>query len=215
MRWRPWTAISTTWCFRSDTLMGVSSIEPTRPLANSSSDRSRGAWKPELRPYCIRLWPIGTAAITPGSASQLAARIAGGGTRSRVRRLCITSFRSPSTRINYFLSTGGGPGADTMRCATLATMGTSLLLAGCANGWFPSPSPPAAALASSVASPAAECSAKASSPFGSGGDTSSLRVLIEDPARNNPAVQGCPWEKGTRVSYGPSSLTTGALAERK
>jgi hypothetical protein len=82
-----------------------------------------------------------------------------------------------------------------MRCATLATVGTSLLLAGCANDWFPSPSPPAAALTSSVASPAAECSAKATSPFGSGVDTSSLGVLIEDPARNNPAVQGCTWER--------------------
>jgi len=100
-----------------------------------------------------------------------------------------------------------------MRCATLAAMGTSLLMAGCASGWFPSPSPPAAALASSVASPTADCSAKVSSPFGSGVDTSSL-TLIGDPARNK-AVQGCMWEKGTRVSYGSPSLTTGALAERK
>lgn len=118
--------------------------------------------------------------------------------------------------------TAGGPGADTMRCATLATMGTSLLLAGCANGWFPSPipllpspSPPAVALAGSRASPGADCAAKASTPFGSGVDTTSLSQLIDDPARNNPAAQSCAWEKGTRVSYGSPSLTTGALAERK
>ena len=109
-----------------------------------------------------------------------------------------------------------------MRCATLATLGTSLLLAGCANGWFPSPipslpspSPPAVALAGSRASPGADCAAKASTPFGSGVDTTSLSQLIDDPARNNPAAQSCAWEKGTRVSYGSPSLTTGALAERK
>jgi len=109
-----------------------------------------------------------------------------------------------------------------MRCATLATLGTSLLLAGCANGWFPSPipwspspSPPAVALIGSRASPGDDCSAKASSPFGVGVDTTSLSQLIDDPARNNPAAQSCAWEKGTRVSYGSPSLTTGALAERK
>jgi len=46
-------------------------------------------------------------------------------------------------------------------------------------------------------------------------DTSSLSQLIDDPARNNPAAQSCAWEKGTRVSYGSPTLTTGALAERK
>jgi hypothetical protein len=96
----------------------------------------------------------------------------------------------------------------------------SLLLAGCANGWFPpiplfpSGSPPAVALAGSRASPGADCSTKASTPFGSGVDTTSLS-LIDDPARNNPAAQSCGWEKGTRVSYGSPSLTTGSLAERK
>ena len=109
-----------------------------------------------------------------------------------------------------------------MRCAILATMGTSLLIAGCANGWlpsagpwFPSTNPPMTALASSAASPAADCSAKASSPFGSGANTTSLSALIDDPTRSNPAAQSCLWEKGTRVSYGSPSPTTGALAERK
>ena len=109
-----------------------------------------------------------------------------------------------------------------MRCAILATMGTSLLIAGCANGWLPSPapwlpspSPRATALASSGASPAADCSAKASSPFGSGANTTSLSAVIDDPTRNSPAAQSCLWEKGTRVSYGSPSLTTGTLAERK
>jgi hypothetical protein len=108
-----------------------------------------------------------------------------------------------------------------MRCATLATLGTSLLLAGCANGWFPSPiplfsssRPPSVALASPRASPG-DCSAKPSAPFGSGVDTSSLSQLIDDPTRNSPAAQSCAWEKGTRVSYGSPTLTTGALAERR
>jgi hypothetical protein len=109
-----------------------------------------------------------------------------------------------------------------MRCATLATMATSLLIAGCANGWLPSPGPwfpsagpPTTSLASSGASPAADCSAKASSPFGTGANTTSLSALIDDPNKNNPAAQSCLWEKGTRVSYGSPSLTTGTLAERK
>jgi hypothetical protein len=105
-----------------------------------------------------------------------------------------------------------------MRCATLATVGTSLLLAGCANSpipLLPYSKPPSVTLASPRASPGTDCSAKPSTPFGSGVDTSSLSQLIDDPARNSPVSQSCAWEKGTRVSYGSPTLTTGALAERK
>jgi hypothetical protein len=145
---------------------------------------------------------------------------AGGPMGSLLRRLCITSFGAPtSTRINYFLATGGGPGADTMRSATLAAMGWSLLLTGCANGWFPSPNLPTALFTGSAPSPAssapsraADCSAKMSSPFGTGVDTSSLSAVLDDSAR---AAQSCGWEKGTRVSYGSPPATTAALAERK
>jgi hypothetical protein len=90
-----------------------------------------------------------------------------------------------------------------------------IFAAGCANGWFPPVSPPATALASSVGASAADCSAKASSPFGAGANASSLNAVIDDPARNSPAAQSCAWEKGTRISYGSPTLTTGALAERK
>jgi hypothetical protein len=134
------------------------------------------------------------------------------------RRLGLLLQRESTT----FLRRAGGPGADMMRCATLATVATSLLLAGCANGWFPSPiplfpspKPPSVALTNPRAPLGADCSATPSAPFGSGVDTSSLSQLIDDPARNNPAAQSCAWEKGTRVSYGSPTLTTGALTERK
>lgn len=153
---RPWTAISTPWCFRSDTPMGVSSIEPHSPSRQFLKREKPG--RLETRTPAILHQTVANRHRRDHAWLDKSTRctIAGGGTRSRVRRLCIVVRSPTSTRINYFLSTGGGSGADTMRCATLATMGTPLLLAGCANGWFRSPSPPAAARASSVASPAAE-----------------------------------------------------------
>jgi hypothetical protein len=53
--------------------------------------------------------------------------------------------------------------------------------------------------------------------FGSGAYTSTLSAVIEDPAAANPARQGCMWEKGTRVTYGPppGPLTTGSLSQQK
>jgi hypothetical protein len=181
--------------------------------------KEAGSGKPEPGPI-VSTVANGHRGHPAGSACQRA-------TRPRADRwvrgcggLCITSFGAPtSTRINYFLATGGGPGADTMRSATLAAMGWSLLLTGCANGWFPSPNLPTALFtgsapspASSVPSRAADCSAKMSSPFGAGVDTSSLSAVLDDSAR---AAQSCGWEKGTRVSYGSPPATTAALAERK
>jgi len=100
-----------------------------------------------------------------------------------------------------------------MRRANFAAMGASLILAGCANAWLPFPSPPSATFAHSAGPAAVECPAKASLPFGSA-NTTSLRLLIEQPANSNPAAQACTWEKGTRVTYGSGPINTGALPER-
>jgi len=98
-------------------------------------------------------------------------------------------------------------------------MGVSLFLSGCANAGFPFPSPPAAVLAHSVEPAVVECSAKATLPFGSGADTSGLKLLIEETANNNLAARACTWEKATRVTYDSPSLSgptyTGAIPERK
>ena len=106
-----------------------------------------------------------------------------------------------------------------MRSANLAAMGASLLLSGCANAWLPFPSPPAAALAHPVEPAPVECSAKASLPFGSGANTSSLSLLVEETANNHRAERACTWEKGTHVTHGSLSLSgptdTGAIPERK
>jgi hypothetical protein len=68
-------------------------------------------------------------------------------------------------------------------------------------------------LTHSVEPTPAECSAKASLPFGSA-NTTSLSLLLDQTANNNPAAQACTWEKGTRVTYGSGPTITGSIPAR-
>ena len=103
-----------------------------------------------------------------------------------------------------------------MRCSLLALLGAALLLVGCAGSLIPQASQFNSVPAYPARQAADGCNSTASL-FGSGAYTSSLSAVIEDPATANPARQGCMWEKGTRVTYGPppGPLTTGSISQQK
>jgi hypothetical protein len=115
------------------------------------------------------------------------------------------------------------PRIGATRNALILIGSAAVLLTGCSNstsvfGTSLLGSQPAPALAHSGDRPMLDCSPRAS-VMGAATDTSSLSLLLSGPAAN-PAVQGCGWEQGTRVTYGPQpatgwGLTTGSTAERK
>ena len=103
-----------------------------------------------------------------------------------------------------------------MRGCILAPLGAALLLAGCGNSLIPQAGQFDAAPANPIKQAAGACNSTAAL-FGNGAHTSSLSAVIEDPAAANPARQGCLWEMGTRVTYGPPAapIATGSIAQQK
>jgi hypothetical protein len=103
-----------------------------------------------------------------------------------------------------------------MRHTLLAALGTALLLAGCADALQSY----ASQMGGSPTHPIEhDCTSKASASalFGYDADTSSLSRVLEEPTARRTAVQGCGWEKGTRVTFGaaPTSIAAGPISQQR